>query len=243
MTNYGVTSRNEGQKRAFRELHSNSDLVFLTGKAGTGKNIIAISYALEQLLEQKNFQKVIYTRNPVELGKELGFLPGTAEEKTDPYFAPFHDSLEVITTSNMDIYFNKNIFLTPVQFMRGRTFHKSLVIIDEAQNFDLHTLSGILTRLGEGSKAVILGNFSQVDVPEYREPDNNGMYKLLKGLYGQSDKQVFSHVHLDKGERSKIADIVEGILYQEQMEKDPERALLFSTLERQGEEEPWDVII
>lgn len=239
MTTFGISSRNAGQKEAFRALHSNSDIVFLTGKAGTGKNILAISYALEQVITQKNFQKVIYTRNPVELGKELGFLPGTAEEKTDPYFAPFHDSVDAIVSADISFHYGKTIFLEPVQFMRGRTFHKSLLILDEAQNFDLHSLAGILTRLGEGSKAIIIGNLSQIDVPEFRKPEANGMYKLLDGLYRGNDHDIFTHVHLTQGERSRIADVVEGILYEDQMFNEPHHTNTFSQLEQKGEKEVW----
>lgn len=244
MTNFGISSRNEGQKRAFRTLaNKEHDVVFLTGKAGTGKNIIAVAYALEQVLEERNFKSVIYTRNPVEMGKELGFLPGTAEEKTDPYFAPFHDSLSAITDIRMDIYFGKEIQLEPAQFMRGRTFHDSLLIIDEAQNFDLHTLAGILTRLGEGSKAIVIGNFSQIDVKEYREPENNGLYTLLNGMYHQEDRDIFAHVHLTKGERSRIADVVEGILYRENEFMNPHNVAQFTELEGRGEEERWETAL
>lgn len=221
---FGITSKNHEQKRAMQILTNDKPFLFLTGKAGTGKTLITQAVGLERTIENKDFRKLIYTRLQVQLGEHLGYLTGNVDEKTYPFVAPFMDNLEAMSDKAKDLveYFALNngkndkrqkVFFDPIQTLRGRSLLHSFTMIDEAQNLDIHTIAAIGTRPAIGSKIVFLGNFAQTDNPKLRNPENNGMFKLLDGLYRHDpNQQYFDHVNLTIEERHPAVALVEKIL-------------------------------
>nr|BDD45021.1 hypothetical protein 11 [Bacillaceae bacterium] len=224
MAFFGITARNHEQKRAMQILTNDKPFLFLTGKAGTGKTLITQAVGLERTLENKDFRKLIYTRLQVQLGEHLGYLTGDVDEKTYPFIAPFMDNLEAMSDKAKDIieYFALNngkndrrqkVFFDPIQTLRGRSLLHSFTMIDEAQNLDIHTIAAIGTRPAIGSKIVFLGNFAQTDNPKLRIPENNGMFRLLDGLYKfDPNHEFFDHVNLTIEERHPAVALVEKIL-------------------------------
>lgn len=214
----GITSKNGGQKKASALLLNDKPFLFLTGKAGTGKTLITEAAGLYRTLEREQFNKLIYTRMQTQLGEDQGFLPGDLTAKTYPFVRPFFDNLELMDLKEK----HKNaitgdeekrkVFFDPIQTFRGASFHRSFIMIDEAQNLDVDTIAGIASRIGFGSKMVFLGNFSQIDIPKLRKPENNGLYKLLDGLYQKEADEYFDHLTLTEQERNPVVDIVEEIL-------------------------------
>ena len=221
MSFFGISARNEGQKRLGGACKSRVPIIIGTGRAGTGKSLIAQAVGFDTVFEEKRWGtktgKFVYTRLQVDVGKEVGFLPGDLAEKSNPYFRPFFDNLSLIDKGDyMKNYITRgNIVLDTIQTVRGGTYHDSYLIVDEAQNLDNVTMTAIGTRLALGSKLILLGNFAQIDVPSLRKPENNGFYKLLKGLHDSGKDDMFIHVHLTKGERGPIADLVESIMVPE----------------------------
>lgn len=225
MASFGITARNHEQKAAIQFLYNDKPFLFLTGKAGTGKTLITQAVGLERTIENQDFRKLVYTRMQVQLGEHLGFLTGNVDEKTYPFIAPFLDNLEVMTDKAKDMieYFTakdgrkddkrQKVFFDPIQTLRGRSFHEAFVMIDEAQNLDIHTIAAIGTRLSQGSKIIFLGNFAQTDNTKLRNPDLNGLYRLLSGMY-EHDKtfKFFDHVNLTIEERHPAVGLVEKIL-------------------------------
>jgi predicted ribonuclease YlaK len=210
-----ISPRNSGQARLSKALKSDKPLLFATGRAGTGKTLLTISEALQAVFEEKKFGKggkLIYTRLQEDVGKSLGFLPGSIDEKTAPYLRPFFTSLDTMNANGFKEFIDKRIFFEKIQTMRGDTWHNSFAVIDEAQNLDNFTMNTIGTRPADGSKLVLLGNFAQIDNPKLRSSAQNGFFNLLKGLYDGGHHDLFDHVHLDQVERSKMSSIVEGIL-------------------------------
>lgn len=159
-----ITFKNEEQRKAYDALKTNS-IVFLTGIAGTGKTFLAVSYAVEEFIHC-NYKKIILSRPIIEAGERLGSLPGEVEEKIHPYMIPLMDMLnEKLDPKFVKDMFENNIFeLTPLAYMRGRTFKDAIVILDEAQNATREQLLMFLTRIGPGTKMVISGDYSQSDI-------------------------------------------------------------------------------
>lgn len=242
MANFGISAKNEEQKAAIQALTSNKPFVFLTGPAGTGKTLISQAVGLENVIENRKYRKLIYTRLQVQTGKDIGALPGNIDEKTYPFIAPFMDSLEVMTSKPGEIkkYFGegpdddkRKIFFDSIQAIRGRSLNHVYLLADEAQNLDIFTIAAIATRIGTNAKIVFLGNFSQIDSPNLRTPEQNGLYKLLSGLYAKNAHDFFSHVNLTETLRNPVIEVVEDILRNHKMS--PE----FEELEARGGVDFW----
>jgi predicted ribonuclease YlaK len=235
MTCWGVTARNEAQKVAIRALLNDKPYAFLTGPAGSGKSLVAQAVGLERTVERKDFDKLVYTRLQAQLGMEIGHLPGDINEKTYPFVRPFLDNLEAMSPESKQIvqYLmaggdKARVFFDPIQTMRGGSFHRAYIIVDEAQNLDVATIHAVATRLATSSKMVFCGNFAQIDTPKLRKPETNGLYRLLSGLYERNAHDYFDHVNLTEVERHPAIAIVEDILRNHEMAQE------FAELEARG---------
>jgi phosphate starvation-inducible protein PhoH and related proteins len=163
-----VTPKSANQKRYIEDLESH-DMVFAIGPGGTGKTYLAVAMAVQALLA-KQVNRIILARPAVEAGERLGFLPGTLQEKVDPYMRPLYDALhDLLEADKLERFLEKDIIeVAPLAFMRGRTLNDSFVILDEAQNTTSEQMKMFLTRLGFNSKAVITGDITQIDLPDSR---------------------------------------------------------------------------
>src|SRR5229473_2932024 len=155
-------------QRRYMEAIERNDLVFGIGPAGTGKTYLAVAMAISALIAKK-VSRIILTRPAVEAGERLGFLPGTLQEKVDPYLRPLYDALyDMMEPEKIDRYFEKNIIeIAPIAFMRGRTLNDAFIILDEAQNTTGEQMKMFVTRLGFNAKAVITGDITQIDLPSH----------------------------------------------------------------------------
>jgi len=214
---YGIIPRNAEQIFAIDALlNPKVRLVSLSGKAGTGKTLLTLAAALEQ---RKNFFQILMARPVVPLSnKDLGFLPGDVNSKLEPYMQPLYDNLSVIQhqfsnndskNSNIKDFLNeKKLVISPLSYIRGRSLVKVFFIVDEAQNLTPHEIKTIITRAGEGTKIVFTGDIFQIDHP-YLDSQSNGLSYLIEKMQGQ---EMFAHVHLDKGERSDLAELASNLL-------------------------------
>ena len=208
---FGIKAKNPEQEFALDALLSpDISLVALTGKAGTGKTLLALAAALEQ---KKEFEEILVARPAIELSdKTLGFLPGDMNEKIDPYMLPIYDNLTIIREANQkhkggdesirEWAKKQNIHVLILNYIRGRSLTNRFIIIDEAQNTTPGEMKTILTRGGEGTKFVIIGDITQIDSP-YQNEKSNGLSYLVDRWTGQPE---FVHVHLTRGERSNLAE-------------------------------------
>jgi phosphate starvation-inducible PhoH-like protein len=169
-------------QRLYLEAIEQSDMVFGIGPAGTGKTYLAVAMAISALLAKK-VQRIILARPAVEAGERLGFLPGTLQEKVDPYLRPLYDALyDLLEPEKVDRFLEKNVIeIAPIAFMRGRTLNDSFVILDEAQNTTSEQMKMFVTRLGFNSKAVITGDITQIDLPS---PSRSGLIEAMNVLQG-----------------------------------------------------------
>ncbi len=179
-----ITAKTENQRIYVKTIEEN-DITFGIGPAGTGKTYLAVAMAVSYL-KQNRVSKIILTRPAVEAGEKLGFLPGTIEEKVDPYLRPLYDALyEMIDPEKINDMLEKNIIeIAPLAFMRGRTLNDAFIILDEAQNTTREQMKMFLTRLGFGSKAVITGDITQIDLPKISQSGLVEALKVLKGVKG-----------------------------------------------------------
>jgi PhoH-like ATPase len=214
---YGIKPKNAEQAFAFHALlNPNVKLVALQGVAGTGKTLLALASALEQ---SKNFNQIILARPIVPLSnRDIGYLPGDANDKIGPYMEPLWDNLKFIKSqfgenekkhkAILDMEQAGKIIITPLAFIRGRSLSNIMFIVDEAQNLTPHEVKTIITRAGENTKIIFTGDVHQIDTP-YLDENSNGLAYLIDRLKGQD---LFSHVKLEKGERSELANLANELL-------------------------------
>ncbi len=216
---WGITARNREQNFAMNLLMDpECDFVTLLGQAGTGKTLLALAAGLAQVLESKVYNEIIVTRVTVPVGEDIGFLPGTEEEKMGPWMGAFDDNLEVLNKSDSDAgewgraatqeLIRSRIKIKSLNFMRGRTFVNKYLIIDEAQNLTPKQVKTLVTRAGPGTKIVCLGNIAQIDTP-YLTEGSSGLTYVVDRFKGWSHS---GHVTLARGERSRLADHASEVL-------------------------------
>jgi PhoH-like ATPase len=210
---WGITARNREQNFALNLLMNPAiDFVSLLGQAGTGKTLLALAAGLTQVLDEKRYNEIIVTRVTVPLGEDIGFLPGTEEEKMHPWMGALEDNLEVLNASDesggewgraatRDLV-RSRIKIKSLNFMRGRTFINKWLIIDEAQNLTPKQIKTLVTRAGPGTKVVCLGNIAQIDTP-YLTEGSSGLSYVVDRMKGWSHA---GHITLARGERSRLAD-------------------------------------
>ena len=189
-----VQPKSSNQRRYLEAIETH-DMVFGVGPAGTGKTYLAVAMAISALLN-KQVNRIILARPAVEAGERLGFLPGTLQEKIDPYLRPLYDALfDMLDPERVERYLEKNIIeIAPIAFMRGRTLNDSFVILDEAQNTTSEQMKMFLTRLGFNSKAVITGDVTQIDLPSARR---SGLIEAVDILHGVNG---LAFVHFDESD-------------------------------------------
>ena len=215
--NYGVQARNTEQKFALEVLNDpDIKLVGITGKAGTGKTLLALASALKQ---SRLYKQILLARPIVALAnKDIGFLPGTEKDKVRPYMQPLFDNLNFIKSQftanstevrNLDeMQKNNQLVIEALAFIRGRSLAETLCIVDEAQNLTPHEIKTIITRTGEGTKMIFTGDLQQIDSP-YLDKQSNGLAYMIDKMRGQ---KLFAHVNLVKGERSELAELAADFL-------------------------------
>jgi len=215
---WGVTARNREQNFSLNLLMDpDCDFVTLTGTAGTGKTLMTLAAGLSQVLDDRRYTEIIVTRVTVPVGEDIGFLPGTEEEKMEPWMGALMDNLEVLTqtqeggswgrAATNDLLRNR-IKIRSLNFMRGRTFLNRYVILDEAQNLTPKQMKAIVTRAGPGTKLVCLGNIAQIDTP-YLSETTSGLTYVVNRFRGWAH---YGHVTLTRGERSRLADFASDAL-------------------------------
>lgn len=216
---WGVTARNREQNFALNLLMDpECDFITLTGTAGTGKTLMTLAAGLSQVMDDRRYTEIIVTRVTVPVGEDIGFLPGTEEEKMGPWMGALDDNLEVLSKTDSgagewgraatnDLVRSK-IKIKSLNFMRGRTFLNKFVIIDEAQNLTPKQMKTLITRAGPGTKIVCLGNLAQIDTP-YLTEGSSGLTYAVDRFKGWPHS---GHVTLARGERSRLADFASEVL-------------------------------
>ena len=216
---WGIAARNREQNFAFNLLMDpDIDFVSLLGQAGSGKTLLTLAAALTQTLDKKIYSEIIMTRVTVSVGEDIGFLPGTEEEKMAPWMGALEDNLDVLNKSDEDVgewgravtqdLVRSRIKIKSLNFMRGRTFLNKFLIIDEAQNLTPKQMKTLITRAGPGTKVVCLGNIAQIDTP-YLTEGSSGLTYVVDRFKGWGHN---GHVTLMRGERSRLADFAAEIL-------------------------------
>lgn len=216
---WGLRARSKEQRFALELLlDPDVSVVALDGRAGTGKTLLAIAAGLEQVVEQRQYERLAVYRPLVPVGRaDVGFLPGGLDEKLDPWMSAIHDAIVALTDQRsaqdahrlVDELVGRNqLSLESVTFLRGRSLHRQIVVVDEAQNLEPTTLKTVLTRIGEGTKVVFTGDTSQIDAP-YLGESNNALAVLIQAFSGQS---CFGHVTLTACERSTVASLAAELL-------------------------------
>lgn len=241
MAYFGLSAKNTEQKRVLQAAANDKPFLFVTGPSGCGKTLTVQAVGLNSVIESRDHRKLIYTRLQEQVGKDLGFLPGSIDEKNFPFIAPFMDNLEVLTEKPSEILRmfgaeggdKQRIYFDTIQMMRGRSLNHTFVMIDEAQNLDLSTIAALGTRPANNTKIVFIGNFAQTDNPALRTPETNGFYKLLHGLYEKGAHKYFDHVNLTETQRNPVVEIVEDIL------RNHEMPIEFEDLELRGNVVEW----
>ncbi len=216
---WGITARNREQNFALNLLMDpDIDFVTLLGQAGTGKTLLTLAAALTQTLDKKRYSEIIMTRVTVPVGEDIGFLPGTEEEKMAPWMGALEDNLDVLNKTDEDVgewgraatqdLIRTRIKIKSLNFMRGRTFLNKFLIIDEAQNLTPKQMKTLITRAGPGTKVVCLGNISQIDTP-YLTEGSSGLTYVVDRFKNWAHN---GHITLVRGERSRLADFAAEVL-------------------------------
>ena len=214
---YGITPKNAEQTFALDALmNTDIHLVSISGKAGTGKTLLALAAALER---RRHYRQIFLARPVVPLSnKDIGYLPGDIRSKLEPYMQPLFDNLGVIQNQfpNSGLYQcqvkefldNDKLVISPLSYIRGRSLVKIYFIVDEAQNLTPHEIKTIITRAGDGTKIVFTGDVFQIDHP-YLDSHSNGLSYLIEKMQGQ---EIYAHINLEKGERSKLSELATNLL-------------------------------
>ena len=214
---WGIRPRNREQYYAFDALLDDRvKLVTLMGKAGTGKTLLAMAAGLKGTVLDREFRRLVVARPTISMGKELGFLPGSLEEKLAPWMQPIHDALELLSDLNMghdhrrstDLMRSGSIVVEALSYIRGRSIANQFMIIDEAQNLTPLEVKTIVTRVGHGTKIIFTGDPYQIDNP-YVDSSSNGFNYVVSRFRTEA---VAAHVELQKGERSELAELAANIL-------------------------------
>ena len=214
---WGIKPRNREQHFAFDALLDDRvKLVTLMGKAGTGKTLMAMAAGLKRTVLDREFRRVVVARPTVSMGREIGFLPGSLEEKLSPWMQPIHDALEMLSDLNMghehrrsnDLMRSGSIVVEALSYIRGRSIASQFMVIDEAQNLTPLEVKTIVTRVGHGTKIIFTGDPYQIDNP-YVDSSSNGFNYIVSKFREQS---LAAHVELQKGERSELAELAANIL-------------------------------
>lgn len=216
-TAFGIVPRNAEQAFAMQALLNPAiSLVTLSGKAGTGKTLLALAAALEI---RRMYHQIFLARPIIPLSnRDLGFLPGDIEKKMDPYMQPLYDNLNVISNQYREgskeqknikkMLESEKLYISPLAYIRGRSLDKIFFIVDEAQNLTPHEVKTIITRAGEGTKIVFTGDPYQIDTP-YLDSHSTGLSVLIERMKGQ---KLYAHITLEKGERSPLAELASNLL-------------------------------
>lgn len=212
---WGISARNAQQRMAL-ELLLNDDipLVTITGKAGTGKTLLALAAGLLKVEDEHKFKKLLIARPVVPMGKDIGYLPGEKDEKLRPWMQPIYDNLEYLFDTKKSGDIDKilmglgSIQVEALTYIRGRSIPGQFIIVDEAQNLSRHEVKTIVSRVGEGSKIIVMGDPEQIDHP-YLDSASNGLTYLVERFKEQA---ISGHITLEKGERSKLAQLAADLL-------------------------------
>lgn len=214
---WGIKPRNREQHFALDALLDDRvKLVTLMGKAGTGKTLLAMAAGLKRTVHDREFRRLVVARPTISMGKELGFLPGSLEEKLAPWMQPIHDALEMLSDLNMgqehrrsgDLMRSGSIVVEALSYIRGRSIANQFMIIDEAQNLTPLEAKTIITRVGHGTKIIFTGDPYQIDNP-YVDSSSNGFNYIVSRFRTEA---VAAHIELQKGERSELAELAANIL-------------------------------
>jgi PhoH-like ATPase len=214
---WGIKPRNREQHFAFDALLDDRvKLVTLMGKAGTGKTLLAMAAGLKRTVIDREFRRLVVARPTISMGKELGFLPGSLEEKLAPWMQPIHDALEMLSDLNMghdhrrssDLMHSGSIVVEALSYIRGRSIANQFMIIDEAQNLTPLEAKTIITRVGSGTKIIFTGDPYQIDNP-YVDSSTNGFNYIVSRFRSEA---IAAHIELQKGERSELAELAANIL-------------------------------
>jgi PhoH-like ATPase len=212
---WGIAARNAQQRMAF-ELLLNDDipLVTLSGKAGTGKTLLTLAAGLMKIEDEHKYKKLLIARPVVPMGKDIGYLPGEKDEKLRPWMQPIYDNLEFLFDTKKPGDIDKilaglgSIQVEALTYIRGRSIPGQFIIIDEAQNLSKHEVKTIVSRVGEGSKIVLLGDPEQIDHP-YLDASSNGLTYVVERF---KQENVSGHITLERGERSHLAQLAADLL-------------------------------
>ncbi|MBM3875117.1 MAG: PhoH family protein [Verrucomicrobia bacterium] len=214
---WGIKPRNREQHFAFDALLDDRvKLVTLMGKAGTGKTLLAMAAGLKRTVMDREFRRLVVARPTISMGKELGFLPGTLEEKLSPWMQPIHDALELLSDLNMghdhrrsgDLLRSGTIVVEALSYIRGRSIANQFMVIDEAQNLTPLEVKTIVTRVGNGTKIIFTGDPYQIDNP-YVDSASNGFNYIVSKF---REHAIAAHIELQKGERSELAELAANIM-------------------------------
>jgi len=214
---WGIKPRNREQHFAFDALLDDRiKLVTLMGKAGTGKTLLAMAAGLKRTTVDREYRRLVVARPTISVGKEIGFLPGTLEEKLNPWMQPIHDALELLSDMNMghehrrsaDLMRSGSIVVEALSYIRGRSIANQFMVIDEAQNLTPLEAKTIITRVGPGTKVIFTGDPYQIDNP-YVDSSSNGFNYVVSRF---REHAIAAHIELQKGERSELAELAANIL-------------------------------
>ncbi len=208
---WGIKARNKEQQFAMELLLDDSvQVVTLVGSAGTGKTLLALAVGLEKVIEQRDYKRLLIMRPVIPMGDDLGYLPGTKEEKLRPWMQPIYDNLEFLFRDGsepfnlLDEFVQRGVIeMETLTYIRGRSIPNQFILCDEAQNLSPNMIKALITRVGEGTKIVLTGDPEQIDHP-YLDSSSNGLTYLVEKLKGE---KISGHVTLTKGERSALAEL------------------------------------